>query len=85
MMSRVERITPINKLIFKTTMAKSNTCDYSGAYSLVEGTITVVGACAVNAGIATDRNNKQAIFKNCAPFTDHMSKKIKKKYSNTSR
>ena len=75
-MSRVECITSINKLIFKTTMAKSNTCDYSDACNLVEGTITVVGACAANAAIATDRDTKQAIFKNFAPFMDHMSKKI---------
>ena len=29
--------------------------------------MTVVGAGADNAAIATDRNDKQAIFKSCAP------------------
>ena len=38
--------------------------------SLWDGTITVVGARAGNAARATDRNKKQAIFKNCAPFTN---------------
>ena len=33
-------------------------------------TITVVGAGADDAAIATDRNNKQALFKNCEPFID---------------
>ena len=34
------------------------------------GTITVVGEGANNAAIVADRNNEQAIFKTCAPFTD---------------
>ena len=38
--------------------------------SLWGGTITAVGARAGNEARATDRNKKQAIFKNCAPFTD---------------
>ena len=44
-------------------------------YILVKGTITVVVAGAANAAIAGDRNNKQAIFKTCAPFTDCISEK----------
>ena len=32
--------------------------------------MTVVGAGADAAAITTDRNNRQAIFKNCALFTD---------------
>ena len=40
------------------------------AYMLVKGNITVTEMVATYADIATDRNNKQAIFKNCTPFTD---------------
>ena len=50
-------------------MLKSSLCDYSDAYILIKENITVVGAGADDAAIATDRNNKQAIFKNCALFT----------------
>ena len=51
-------------------MLKSRLCGYSDVYILVSGTTSVVGAVTNNAATATDRNNKQAIFKNCAPFTD---------------
>ena len=49
-------------------MLKSSLCDYSDAYILVSGIITVVGGGADDAGRATDRNNKQAKFKNCVQF-----------------
>ena len=49
-------------------MLKSRLLDYSDAYTLVSGTV-IVGAGADAAAIATDRNNKQAIFKNCTLFT----------------
>ena len=42
---------------FETQVIKSNRCDYSDAYILVTGNITV------------NRNNNEAAFKNCAPFT----------------
>ena len=51
-------------------MLKSSLCGYSDAYILLSGTTSVAGAVTDNAATATDRNNKQAIFKNCAPFTD---------------
>ena len=35
----------------------------------VSGTITVFGAGADDASKAADKNNKQKIFQNCAPFT----------------
>ena len=52
---------------FKTTMRKSSLCDYSDAYILLKGTITVN-----NKGTAVPPNNrnKKAIPKNCAPFTN---------------
>ena len=54
-------------LKFKTTMLNANLCDYSDAYILVEGRITVVGQGADDTAIAADRNNKKVVFKNCAP------------------
>ena len=39
----------------------------------MKGTITVVVKGANTAEIAADRNNKQLIFKNCAPFNDCIS------------
>ena len=48
-------------------MLKSNLCNYSDAYILVKGTITVnnTGRAA-----APNNRNKKVIFKNCAPLTD---------------
>ena len=54
-------------------MLKSSLCDYSDAYIRLSGTITVVGGGADDAARVTDRNNKQAIFKTCAPFTDFIT------------
>ena len=47
---------------------KSNSCDYSDAYILVKGTITVLNTAA--SGAAVNNTNKKLIFKNCALFTD---------------
>ena len=52
-----------NKSIrFKTPMLRSNLCDYSDVYILVEGTITVAG------NNLRDRRNRPLILKNNAPF-----------------
>ena len=51
-------------------MLKSNSCDYSDAYILLKGIMTVVGAGASDAARATDRNHKQLIFKSFALFAD---------------
>ena len=59
-----------SQIKFKTSMLKSSLCDYSDAYILVSGTITVVGARADDAARVTDGKNEQTMFKNCAPFTD---------------
>ena len=59
-----------NQNKFKTSMLKSSLCDYSDAHILVKRTITVIGARADDVARTADRNNKQEIFKNCAPFTD---------------
>ena len=71
---------------FKTTMLKSSLCDYSDAYILVKGKVTITG----NAGPERDPDNprteaqllalrqaderdKGVAFKNCAPFTNCIS------------
>ena len=56
---------------FKTTMLKSSLWDYSDAYILVKGTITVNNTPA--AGANTNNTNKKVRFKNCAPFTKCIS------------
>ena len=56
---------------FKTLMLKSSLCDYSNAYILVKGTITVNNTAA--AYTDANNNNKKVIFKNCAPFTNCIS------------
>ena len=54
---------------FKTTMWKSSLCDYSDAYILVKGKITITGAGANAAATQADERDKGVAFKNCAPFT----------------
>ena len=60
-----------SQIKFKTTMLKSSLCDYSDAYILVKGTITVNNTAAQ--GAVANNTNKKAIFKNCAPFTNCIS------------
>ena len=52
-------------------MLRSSLCDYSDAYILVKGNITVNNTAA---GAAANNTNKKVIFKNCAPFTNCISK-----------
>ena len=62
----------LNKQIrFKTAMLRPKLCDYSDAYILVKGNITVNNTAA---GAAANNTNKKVIFKNCAPFTNCISK-----------
>ena len=63
---------PNKQIRFKTAMLRSSLCDYSDAYILVKGNITVnntAGAAAAN------NTNQKVIFKNCAPFTNCISKR----------
>ena len=60
-----------SQIKFKTTMLNSSLCDYSDAYILVKGTITVNDTSA--AGAAQNNTRKNVIFKNCAPFTNCIS------------
>ena len=57
-----------NKQIkFKKSMLRSSLCDYSDAYILVKGNITVDNTA--DNGAAANNTNKKVIFRNCAPFT----------------
>ena len=58
-----------NKSIrFKTPMLRSSLCDYSDAYILVKGTITVTGYHP------RDRQNRPLILKNNAPFVSYITR-----------
>ena len=59
-----------NKSIrFKTPMSRSDLCDYSDAYILVKGTITVTAPGANNdANNIRDKRNIPLILKNNGPF-----------------
>ena len=59
-----------NKSIrFKTPMLRSSLCDYSDAYILVKGTITVTApGVNNNANNIRDKRNRPVISKNNAPF-----------------
>ena len=57
-----------SQIKFKTTMLKSSLCDYSDAYILVKGTISINTTAPT--GAAANNVNKKVIFKNCAPFTN---------------
>ena len=58
----------VNKEIrIKTSMLRSDLCDYSDAYIVVKGTITVLRPNAV-------KKNKTVAFKNNAPFINCISK-----------
>ena len=53
-------------------MQRSSLCDYSHAYMLAKGNVSVNNTAAAAAD-PNDRN-KKVIFKNCAPFTNCISK-----------
>ena len=47
---------------FKTTMLKSDLCDYADAYIFFKGTITITGAGADATARQADERNKGVIF-----------------------
>ena len=59
---------PIKQIKFKTTLLRCSLCDYSDAYLLVKRNISVNNTAAAN------NTNKKVIFKNCAPFSNCISK-----------
>ena len=58
-------------ILIGTTMLKSSLCDYSDAYILVKGTVTVSNTAAADAN--ANNANKKVISKNCAPFINCIS------------
>ena len=62
----------VNQIRFKTSMFGTNLCDYSDAYILVKGTITVENTAAH--GQPNNGTNKKVILKKCAPFTKCLSR-----------
>ena len=66
-----------SQIKFKTSVLKSCLCDYSDAYILVKGNITITGdagppARRTDAQLAAARGtdeSKEVTFKTCAPFT----------------
>ena len=63
-----------NSIKFKTTMLRSNLCDYADAYILVRGTITITGEGDDAAARQADERGKGVIFKNCAPLIECISR-----------
>ena len=61
----------MSNIRFKTSMIRSNLCDYSDAYILAKEILTVTDMAA--AGAVVNNTNKQVILKNCAPFTDFIT------------
>ena len=62
-----------SQIKFKTTMLKSSLCDYSDAYILVKGTITIIGRGADAAARQADERDKGVSFKSCALFINCIS------------
>ena len=54
-------------------MLKSSLCDYSDAYILVKGKITITGAGDDAAARQADERDTGVAFKNCAPFINCIS------------
>ena len=63
---------PNKQIRFKKAMLRSSLCDYGDAYILAKGNISVDNTAA--AGTAANNTAKKVIFKNCAPFTNCISK-----------
>ena len=57
---------------FKMSMISSNLCNYRDEYIFVKGTLTVPNT--ETSGAAVNNTNKNVIFKNCAPFTNCVTK-----------
>ena len=67
--SLINKYNENKSIIFKTHMLRSNLCDYSDAYILVKGTITVTAPEANNdANNIRDKRSRPLILKNNAPF-----------------
>ena len=63
-----------NDIKFKTTMLRSNLCDYADAYILVNGRITITGAGDDGAARRAGERDKGVTFKNFVSFTKCISR-----------
>ena len=63
-----DRYKPNKQIRFKTSMLRSDLCDFSDAYIVVKGDITLEGDNDAN------KRNKNLAFKNNAPFINCISK-----------
>ena len=68
-----ETYNPNGQIKFKTTMLKPSLCDYSDAYIVVKGKVTITGAGIAVAARETDERDKGVAFKNVAPFINCIS------------
>ena len=66
-----DRYKPSKQIRFKTSMLRSDLCDFSDAYIVVKGVITVT---KTNGRDFIDIRNRFLAFKNNAPFTNCISK-----------
>ena len=57
-----DRYKPNRKIGFKTSMLRSDLCDFSDTYIVVKGEVTITG------GSNSSRKNRPLAFKNNAPF-----------------
>ena len=64
----------VNQIRFKTSMLRSSLCNYSNAYILVKGSVTVRNTA--DAGAATNNADKNVIFKNLNQFINWISRII---------
>ena len=62
-----------SQIKFKTAVLKFRLCDYSDAYILVKGKITITGVEENTAAREADESDKGVAFENCAPFTNCIS------------
>ena len=62
-----------NQIKFKATMLKSCLCDYSDAYNLVKGKITITETGDDAAAREADERDKGVALKNCSLFTNFIS------------
>ena len=61
-----------NQIRLKTSMLRSGLCDYSNSYILVKGNITIENKAAQDQ--PNNATDKKVIFRNCAPFTNCISR-----------
>ena len=66
--SAEDRYEPSEQIRFKTSILRSDLCDFSDAYIVVKGTITVTGTSN------RSRKNRPLAFKNNAQFISCISK-----------